>query len=148
MPRLPRAEHRELQETIDRVVSAVDLGHIAWQTGSFCHDHVNALVDGQRRVAQALARFEDRQLILEDCTLNFLRHYEQMATDLMDGAEALRGERREERHRLPTGEYAVSRQLMIGDRLYVEARICANPAVASIYLDQWEAQIRNSALLP
>ena len=148
MPRRPftSAEHRRLQSTLNRVARTVDDGHIAWQEGRLDPGHIDAIAMAQQEIAQELAHFRDRQYVLCDSTLDWMLTYEIMASDLLDGMESLKGERYEERIRMSADKYAVSRQLLLDGRLYQEARLATNPAVATAYLDQWEQDVRNSVL--
>ena len=140
---LNRAEHRALQLSLNEAVAAVNAGHLAWEQGRFTSQHVNDVANAQRTMAQKLARFEDREYILCDGTLNLMRFYEQMAADLVEGIEALTSERREECVRTAAG-YTVSRRIVIAGRPYQYLVGCTNPAVGTLELDTWEAELRES----
>lgn len=142
---LPRAKHTALHREFNAAIADIMTGKQAWADGSFDSGHLIKVLDGQVKIAQRLAEFEDRRYMLHPDTLDAMRWYEQIGADLLASFTALTNEERyDETIRSPSGRYAVARRLILGDKGYEYSVLCINPAAGLLQLDAWEAELRTS----
>lgn len=143
-----RQDHKTLRLLLDSTRDTINECHLAWQMGAFDSNHVQRLTSSRNNMIKILAHHRDKVLLLDVDTIELMCQYEELAGNLLEGAAQLTAgdARKEEAIKTPTGNWAVSRRLLINDKSYEHALVVTNPAVAQKQLDEWEQKLRQSVV--
>lgn len=109
------------------------------------HHHIEWVIQVRDQLTKLLADFEDGGAFnlvtsgrITFHTLDALRHYEQIASDLLD-AVTWDGSPADKCEALAPGRYRVTRTLVPPDDMpRIRSVECANPAYGTLLLDEWE----------
>ena len=144
MPPIPTS-HRELVACFSRAAKVYNRALIAYEAEVFTPHHAKALAEAEQEVGRMLAYFEDGPGFGKLCkeTTSGMVDYCQDAEELRREATARPGVREDWRHH-GGGQYSGLRLVQIAGRPYQKLVNCTNPAVGTLELDKWEAELRES----
>lgn len=143
-PTLSRAERRTFNEAIE----AIEAAKRAWENDDepLVID-LNEMVAAKRAIGQMLARHTDTAYTLHEDHYRriILQRYEIIATDLLTAISTLVHGHEYQQESIRNGErYTMTRKIVIAGRTYQYLVGCTNPAVGTLELDKWEAELRQA----